>query len=117
LFGQGFATYLPPIYRVIDNQYLMSALETGLVGVAALLVFLLSGWVLARRARKVATSEETRHLAQCLAASSAVAIFGFGTFDAFSFPMIANVMFLLLGLTGALWRLQTRPAPTSQPAA
>ncbi|MFC6079691.1 O-antigen ligase family protein [Sphaerisporangium aureirubrum] len=114
LFGQGFATYLPRIYRVIDNQYLMSALETGLVGVAALLVFLLAGWVLARRARKAATSEETRHMAQCFAASSAVAIFGFGTFDAFSFPMIANVMFLLLGCTGALWRLQTQ-TPTHPP--
>ncbi|MEU8266274.1 O-antigen ligase family protein [Sphaerisporangium sp. NPDC049002] len=110
LFGQGFATYLPRIYRVIDNQYLMSALETGLVGVLALIVFLLSGWVLARQARKAATDEETRHLAQCFAASMAVAIFGFGTFDAFSFPMITNVMFLILGCCGALWRLQTQPA-------
>ncbi|WP_424528695.1 O-antigen ligase family protein [Sphaerisporangium viridialbum] len=110
LFGQGFATYLPRIYRVIDNQYLMSALETGLVGLLALIVFLLTGWVLARQARKAAADEETRHLAQCLAASMAVAIFGFGTFDAFSFPMITNVMFLILGCCGALWRLQTQPA-------
>ncbi len=109
LFGQGFATYLPRVYRVIDNQYLMSALETGLVGVLALLVFLLSGWVLARSARRAAADEETRHLAQCLAASMAVALFGFGTFDAFSFPMITNVMFLILGCCGALWRLQTQP--------
>ncbi|GII80757.1 hypothetical protein Sru01_57390 [Sphaerisporangium rufum] len=110
LFGQGFATYLPRVYRVIDNQYLMSALETGLFGLLALLVFLASGWMLARRARRAAADEETRHLAQCLAASAAVAVFGFGTFDAFSFPMITNLMFLLLGLTGALWRLQTTSA-------
>ncbi|WP_147268690.1 O-antigen ligase family protein [Sphaerisporangium album] len=108
-FGQGFATYLPRMYRVIDNQYLMSSLETGLVGLLALLVFLLAGWVLARRARRAAVDPETRHLAQCFAASSAVAIFGFGTFDAFSFPMITNVMFLILGCCGALWRLQTQP--------
>ncbi|GII64090.1 hypothetical protein Skr01_41750 [Sphaerisporangium krabiense] len=109
LFGQGFATYLPSMYRVIDNQYLMSSLETGLFGLGALLLFLASGWVLARRARRVATDPETRHLAQCFAASAAVAIFGFGTFDAFSFPMITNVMFLILGCCGALWRLQTQP--------
>ncbi|MEU9887116.1 O-antigen ligase family protein [Sphaerisporangium sp. NPDC051011] len=108
-FGQGFATYLPRMYRVIDNQYLMSSLETGLVGLLALIVFLLAGWVLARRARRAAVDSETRHLAQCFAASSAVAIFGFGTFDAFSFPMITNVMFLILGCCGALWRLQTQP--------
>ncbi|GII53532.1 hypothetical protein Pth03_19210 [Planotetraspora thailandica] len=108
LFGQGFATYLPRVYRVIDNQYLMSALETGLVGLVGLLVFLASGWLLARGARRVATDEETRHLAQCFAASMAVAVFGFGTFDAFSFPMITNLMFLILGCCGALWRLQTQ---------
>ncbi|GGK79510.1 hypothetical protein Sme01_21690 [Sphaerisporangium melleum] len=108
LFGQGFATYLPRMYRVIDNQYLMSALETGLIGVGALLVFLATGWLLARGARRAAADEETRHLAQCFAASVAVAIFGFGTFDAFSFPMITNVMFLILGCCGALWRLQTQ---------
>ncbi|WP_203959452.1 O-antigen ligase family protein [Sphaerisporangium siamense] len=110
LFGQGFATYLPSMYRVIDNQYLMSSLETGLFGLGALLLFLASGWVLARRARRASTDPETRHLAQCFAASAAVAIFGFGTFDAFSFPMITNVMFLILGCCGALWRLQTQPS-------
>ncbi|MET8156574.1 O-antigen ligase family protein [Sphaerisporangium sp. NPDC005289] len=112
LFGQGFATYLPRIYRVIDNQYLMSSLETGLVGLAALIIFLLTGWILARQARKAAADPETRHLAQCFAASVAVAIFGFGTFDAFSFPMITNVMFLLVGCCGALWRLQTQASPS-----
>jgi O-antigen ligase len=115
LFGQGFATYLPHLYRVIDNQYLMSALETGVVGVAALLAFLLAGWSLARRARRAATDEPTRHLAQCLAASMAVAAFGFGTFDAFSFPMITDVMFLILGCCGALWRLQTGAAGSAAP--
>jgi O-antigen ligase len=111
LFGQGFATYLPRIYRVIDNQYLMSALETGLVGVLALIVFLLAGWFLARGARRASADDETRHLAQCFAAATAAATFGFGTFDAFSFPMITNLMFLILGCCGALWRLQTQRSP------
>jgi hypothetical protein len=30
---------------------------------------------------------------------------GFYVFDVFSFDITANLMFVLLGLTGALWRL------------
>ncbi|GAA5081960.1 O-antigen ligase [Thermocatellispora tengchongensis] len=116
-FGQGTGTYLPTIYRVLDNQYLLTLVEAGLVGLLALLALLCSGWMLARGARRASADPAARHLAQCLAASVAVAIFGFGTFDAFSFPMISNVLFLILGFCGALWRLQTRgeqPAPVAR---
>ncbi|TDD82365.1 O-antigen ligase family protein [Actinomadura rubrisoli] len=109
--GQGFGTYLPQTYRILDNQYLLSAVETGVAGVAALLTVLLSGWFLARSARRASRARrdaETAHLAQCFAASMAVALFAFFTFDAFSFPMVSNLTFLLLGCCGALWRL-SRP--------
>ncbi|MFC6934396.1 O-antigen ligase family protein [Actinomadura yumaensis] len=105
LFGQGFGTYLPRVYRILDNQYLGSLVETGLVGLAALLAVMLGGWFLARGARRASRDPETRHLAQCLAASVAVAAFAYGTFDAFSFPMAANLTFLLVGCGAALWRL------------
>lgn len=105
LFGQGFGTYLPRVYRILDNQYLGSLVETGLVGLAALLAVMLGGWFLARGARRASRDPETRHLAQCLAASVAVAAFAYGTFDAFSFPMAANLTFLLIGCGAALWRL------------
>ncbi|GAA2418009.1 hypothetical protein GCM10010191_30770 [Actinomadura vinacea] len=108
-FGQGFGTYLPRTYRILDNQYLLTLVETGLFGLLALLVVLGSGWVLARKARKASTDPVTRHLAQCFAASMAVAAAAYATFDAFSFPMAANLTFLCLGCIGALWRL-TRPA-------
>jgi O-antigen ligase len=105
LFGQGFGTYLPQNYRILDNQYLLSLMETGLIGVAALLVVLVSGWVLARKARKASDDPVTRHLAQCFAASMAVAMASYATFDAFSFPMAASLTFLCLGCSGALWRI------------
>ncbi|WP_067452497.1 O-antigen ligase family protein [Actinomadura macra] len=107
-FGQGFGTYLPQTYRILDNQYLLSLVETGVVGVAALIIVLVAGWFLARSARRACLARgdlETAHLAQCLAASMAVALFSFGTFDAFSFPMVATLAFLVLGCCGALWRL------------
>jgi O-antigen ligase len=108
-FGQGFGTYLPQTYRILDNQYLGSLVETGLFGVIALLVVLSSGWFLARGARKATIDPAVRHLAQCFAAASGVAIFSYGTFDAFGFPMIANLTFLILGCCAALWRLTRTP--------
>ncbi|MFI0356753.1 O-antigen ligase family protein [Actinomadura sp. 9N407] len=104
-FGQGFGTYLPQTYRILDNQYLLSLVETGLVGMVLLLVVLMSGWVMARKARKASTDPATRHMAQCFAASMAVAMASYATFDAFSFPMAASLTFLCLGCSGALWRL------------
>lgn len=104
-FGRGFDTYFPQTYRYLDNQYMKSLIETGLVGTAALLIVLGSGFVLARRARKATSDPVVRHLAQCFAASCAVALVSFGTFDALSFPMVANLAFLMVGTCGALWRL------------
>lgn len=104
-FGRGFGTYDPHIYRFLDNQYMGSLIETGLVGTAALIVVLMSGWFLARSARRATSDPALQHLAQCLAASSMVAFVSFGTFDALSFPMVANLAFLIIGCCGALWRL------------
>ncbi|MFD2082572.1 O-antigen ligase family protein [Actinopolymorpha cephalotaxi] len=104
-FGQGLGTYLPGTYRILDNQYLGSVVETGLVGLVALLALLAAGWLLARGARRASTNPEVRHLAQCFAASVAVAAFSFGTFDALGFPMVTNLTFLVVGCCAAMWRL------------
>jgi O-antigen ligase len=103
--GHGFGTYLPQTYRILDNQYLGSLVETGLIGLLTLLVVLASGWFLARSARRESPRANIKHLAQCFAAAAAVAVFSYGTFDAFSFPMAADLTFLMLGCCAALWRL------------
>ena len=68
----------------------------------------------ARRARRLAVDPEIRDLAQCLAASVAVGAVAFGTLDAFSFPIVSGLTFLLIGCVGAVWRLaQQREASHS----
>jgi O-antigen ligase len=109
-FGRGFGTFLPQFYRIFDNQYLLTLVEMGLAGLVMLMALFVAGWVLARRARKATGDPRARHLAQCLAASVAVAAFSFGTFDAASFPMSCGLAFLILGFTGAIWRLLRAPA-------
>jgi polysaccharide biosynthesis protein PslJ len=108
-FGRGFGTFFPATYFFTDDQYLSSLIETGFIGVLVLIALLATGWFTARSVRRLSANENIRDLAQCMAASVAVAVVSFGTFDALSFPMMASLTFLLLGCVGALWRL-TNPA-------
>jgi O-antigen ligase len=104
-FGQGFQTFFPQIYFYVDNQYLTSLIETGVVGLGAVATLFGTGWILARRARRVVTGEQARDLLQSLAATVAAAAVSFATFDALSFGIAAGLTFLMLGCAGAAWRL------------
>jgi O-antigen ligase len=107
-FGMGFGVFMPNIYFFTDDQYLNTVIEIGFAGLAALLALFVTGWILARRARRASPDPEIRHLAQCMAASSAVMLVGYGTFDVLYFPMAAGLTFLMFGCIGALWRLTTQ---------
>jgi O-antigen ligase len=103
--GHGFSTFLPQTYFFVDDQYVTSAIETGFIGLLALILLFLAGWAIARSARRRAADAEARHLAQCLAASVAAAAISFSDYDAFGFTMASGLTFLLLGCCGAYWRL------------
>jgi O-antigen ligase len=105
-FGRGFHSFIHSYYFVTDNQYLLSLIETGIVGLAALVGLLLAGIVLAAKTRRISSDAGTRDLAQALLASLAVAGVCFATFDALYFPMVTGTTFVLLGSAGALWRIE-----------
>ncbi len=109
VFGRGLGTFIPEKYFILDNQYIASTLEAGLVGLSALFLVMLVSFGCARGARRLFKDPVSRDLAQSLAAAAAVPVVVFATFDALSFPMVPGLMFLLLGVNGALWRL-ARPA-------
>jgi O-antigen ligase len=104
-FGLGYGTFPPQTYFFTDDQYLNTIIVTGVVGLLALLALFVTGWILARSTRRLTADAETRDLAQCLAASIAVAAVSFVTYDALSFTISAGLTFLLLGCIGAMWRL------------
>lgn len=106
--GRGFGTFLPTTYFYVDDQYISSVIGNGIIGLAALIMIFVAGWVTARGARRRLVSAEDRDLAQCLAASVAVAAVSFSNYDALSFPMASGLTFLLLGCCGAYWRLARR---------
>ena len=109
--GQGFQTFFPQTYFFVDNQYLTSLLETGVLGLLAMVACFATGWFTARSARATAADARTRDLGQCLAASIAVGAVCFASFDALSFSIAAGLFFLLLGCVGAAWRLGRAQQP------
>ncbi|WP_127128531.1 O-antigen ligase [Georgenia sp. SYP-B2076] len=102
--GRGLGTFLPDLYFLLDNQYLLFLIEGGLVLVAAFLAFIALTLSSARGAVLRADSAADQSRAQALTASvAAIAVSGF-FFDLFSFAQVTVVLFLLVGLAGAAWR-------------
>jgi O-antigen ligase len=105
IIGRGFGSFLPR-YRIFDNQYLVGLVETGVLGLIAMLLL----WVvpvvgIARVVRRSAPASPQRLLGSGLLASCVVGGVGLGFFDGFGFPMMPAVWFVLLGLGGAYIRL------------
>lgn len=114
--GRGFGTLLPenwPGIVPLDNQWLATAVETGVVGLAALIVMFLVGFWTARGAarRFRATDPAAGHLANAVAASILAAFAAYPTFDALGYPMLTGTIALCLGLAGASWRLSRATDP------
>lgn len=105
VFGRGLGTFDPEQYFFLDNQVLMTVITAGLFGLIGLLLLVATAATLARQVFWHGPDEETRHLGAALAASIVGGFFGFLTFDALGFPTFAGLMFLLIGLAGATWRM------------
>jgi hypothetical protein len=110
IFGRGFGTFLPKDFFFLDNQYILSTIETGYVGLAITIALLLTGVGLAFQARRWALTDERRLVAQALLASLLGGALAFATFDFLTFQMATGVLFLLLGCSAAAWRILRREA-------
>jgi hypothetical protein len=115
-FGHGGGTYLPenPMY-ILDNQYLKTAVELGLVGVVVLAAYFLVPFISALVARRRSGDPDLRLLCAALAGAALAAGVCSLTFDSLSFPMFSNVYALVIGLIGACWRLAAAGAPAETP--
>lgn len=105
ILGRGLFTFIPRYYRILDNQLLMTLIELGVVGFIAMIVFLGSGVAMARIARRRLLEERQKHLALVISASIVGIVLSYATFDAWGFPMVAGMTFLLIGMAGAAHRL------------
>ena len=115
LLGQGYGTrqtgFSNPLRNapILDNQWLGTLLETGLVGVVGWLALIgVAAWRLGRASRLRAGPDGW------LAGGFAAAIVGFGvgmfTFDALAFSQVTMVFWVLLALAAALLSCEAREA-------
>lgn len=105
LFGRGLGTFLPK-YRIFDNQYLLLLVTIGFVGTLAFVAVGVTAMVMLLRLRRRVLDVGTRDLAMALAASICAGFACLFMFDAFAFPMAMGTLFLVLGLAGALRRIE-----------
>lgn len=112
LFGQGLFTWVPMVYRTIDNQMLMFLAELGILGTALFVCLILTGQFMSLspwlRGRGTA---EQRRLGFAVAASMMGTFSSFFTFDALSFRQVAGLTFFYIGLSGAIWWLAEHDTP------
>jgi hypothetical protein len=97
LLGRGYGTYEPHAYRILDNDYLGTLLEVGILGMVAFLALFVAG--LATVHSVIRRGDPTR-APPALAAAAAVMAFAVATFlfDILSFPQAPYLLFFILGL-------------------
>jgi O-antigen ligase len=110
--GRGLGTWYAPKHEVFDNQYLLTLVDSGAIGLAALVGVALSAVYAASRvglltcfAKRSLAPVTDRDLALSLSASVVVALATFATFDFQSFPTVSALLFLEVGMAAALLRL------------
>jgi len=99
--GAGFGTFLPRYY-IFDNEWVLLTVELGIFGVVAFAGLILAGVWSAWSARTMSREPDVRLLGQGLLAACLTAAVLMSGFDALSFPISAGIMFVVLGLCGAL---------------
>lgn len=108
--GKGFGTFITR-YHIFDNQYLLLAIELGILGALAFLVLIAAGIVSAAAARRTATERLDRQLAQSLIAALVAGSLMLAFFDGLSFSISSGMFFLVIGLAGGARHLLAADAP------
>lgn len=103
LLGSGLGTFRPEQYFFLDNQFLGSLVEGGLVLFLAMIAWMVLAVASGRGAVRRARDAEGASLAQAvISAILSICISGL-FFDLFSFAQVTIVLFLLVGVAGSLW--------------
>lgn len=105
LFGRGLGTFLPE-YRILDNQYLVSLIDMGTLGLIALIGVMVTSFAVALVGQHRYADPLFRHLGPAFAGAVAAGASLTAFFDVLSFPQAAGVLFLICGLSGAYWRMR-----------
>ena len=109
--GRGFGTFNNEDGFLLDNEIQKWLLDCGLVGVLGLILFIFFAVGLAWRAC-ARYAGETRLICAALAAVILGLFVSSYTFDAFFYRILTSMLYLSIGIVGALWRLAGDAAST-----
>jgi O-antigen ligase len=102
-FGRGLGTFTIDDDFLLDNEIQKTVIESGFVGVAVLVVFI--GFVAVIAARSRVGTDSDRLLGTALMATILGLFISSYTFDAFFYRILTGVMYLSIGIVGALYRI------------
>ena len=111
IVGKGFGTFLPK-YRILDNQWLLSAIEVGVLGVTAVLLLMGAVVMGGLRAERSLPDRADQVAVRGLTASIVAVCVGMLFYDGFSFPQATGLLFVVCGAAAAASRISQ--APTSR---
>ena len=114
LVGAGFGTFLPRYY-IFDNQWVLIAIELGVLGVIAFAAVFVSAIWSGMTTRKNSTDPGLRLLGYALAASVVNIAVLFAFFDGLSFPQSGGMFVLIVGLCGAIRAIGATDAAQAAP--
>lgn len=115
-FGRGLGTFIPTLYRFIDNDWLIHLITVGIVGTAGYAGLHVTSITLAAIAYRRSTRDEDRHLCACIIAAQVMAVIVAFFFDALAFSTHTTVLAIITGAAGAMWRF-THPSRQVRSAA
>ncbi|AXJ09297.1 O-antigen ligase [Arthrobacter sp. PM3] len=113
LFGRGFGTFTPA-YRIVDNQYLLSTIEIGVVGLASLLALVLAAMIIPLKRRRSWNTQPMRGLGPALFASMLAGGMILAFFDAFAFSQACGTLFMIMGLCGCYCNIPSTGFETTE---
>jgi hypothetical protein len=113
LFGRGFGTFTPA-YRIVDNQYLLSTIEIGVVGLVSLLALVLTAMIIPLKRRRSWNTQPMRGLGPALFASMLAGGMILAFFDAFAFSQACGTLFMVMGLCGCYCNIPSNGFETTE---
>lgn len=112
LIGTGYGIFLPRYY-IFDNQWILLAIELGILGVLGFAAIFIAGIWSARQARSSA-DPAVRLLGHAFAAAMFNVAVLFAFFDGLSFPIAGGILFLLFGLCASVRSVAADEAASSR---